>query len=97
MSDYKCECGNTSDFFIEYKLPQCGLYCGECGKWIKWLNKDEERLFNHKQSNTKHDARVKAETIDKIEQKLRIWDNKANAIPDYVWHCLNVMKEQNND
>lgn len=50
MSEYKCKCGNTSDFFIEHNLSQCGLYCGECGKWIKWLNKDEERLFKHKQN-----------------------------------------------
>lgn len=53
MSNYKCKCGNTSDFFIEHNLSQCGLYCGCCGKWIKWLNKDEERLFKHKQNDAK--------------------------------------------
>lgn len=24
-----------------------GLYCSACGKWQKWLKKDEIRLFNH--------------------------------------------------
>lgn len=47
MKNYKCKCGNEKDFFIEHNLSQCGLYCGECGKWQKWLNKDEERLFKH--------------------------------------------------
>ena len=47
--DYKCKCGNTTKFFTETKGSNIGLYCKECGKWIKWLNKDEDRLFNLKQ------------------------------------------------
>lgn len=90
MSNYKCKCGNTSDFFIEHNLSQCGMYCSWCGKWIKWLNKDEERLFKHKQN----EAKIKAELLADLEQRLRFWDNKANAIPEYVWHCINAMKEQ---
>lgn len=38
-------------------------------------------------------TKVRAETIDKLEQKLRIWDNKANAIPEYVWHCINEVRK----
>ena len=41
-----------------------------------------------------HDAQVRAEFIADLEQRLRFWDNKANAIPEYVWHCINAMKEQ---
>ena len=47
--DFKCKCGNTTKFFTETKGSNIGLYCKECGKWIKWLNKDEDRLFNLKQ------------------------------------------------
>ena len=47
--DYKCKCGNTNNFFTETKGSNIGLYCKECGKWVKWLNKDEDRLFNLKQ------------------------------------------------
>lgn len=39
----------------------------------------------------------KAEAIDELEQKLRVWDNKVNAIPIYVWNCFNEMKEQKNE
>ena len=42
--EYKCKCGST-DLFTEQKGNNLGLYCAECGKWIKWLNKDEARLF----------------------------------------------------
>jgi len=24
---------------------QTGLYCSDCGKWIKWLSKEEIRLY----------------------------------------------------
>lgn len=41
-----CKCGSKG-FFIEEHGNQTGLYCSVCGKWQKWLKKDEIRLFNH--------------------------------------------------
>lgn len=38
------KCGIVNGF-IEEKGTQVGLYCDKCGKWIKWLTKDEARLF----------------------------------------------------
>lgn len=70
MSNYKCKCGNQKDFFIEHNLSQCGLYCGECGKWQKWLNKDEERLFKHNQVLDDHDKQIRDEVIDDIISKI---------------------------
>ena len=36
----KCKCG-SENFAIMIKGTQKGLYCADCGKWIKWLTKDE--------------------------------------------------------
>ena len=41
-----CRCG-SKEFFTEKHGNQTGLYCSACGKWQKWLKKDEIRLFNH--------------------------------------------------
>lgn len=41
-----CKCG-SKEFFTEKHGNQIGLYCSACGKWQKWLNKDEIRLFTH--------------------------------------------------
>lgn len=41
-----CKCGGK-EFFTEKHGNQTGLYCSACGKWQKWLKKDEIRLFNH--------------------------------------------------
>lgn len=41
-----CKCGSKK-FFTEKHGNQTGLYCSACGKWQKWLKKDEMRLFNH--------------------------------------------------
>ena len=43
-----CKCGNDKDFFIEIKGSQKGLYCNVCGKWNKWIGKDEFNLLKHK-------------------------------------------------
>lgn len=41
-----CKCGGK-EFFTEEHGNQTGLYCSACGKWQKYLKKDEIRLFNH--------------------------------------------------
>ena len=39
-----CKCGGK-EFFTEEHGNQTGFYCSACGKWQKWLKKDEIRLF----------------------------------------------------
>lgn len=43
------KCGGTS-LHTEVKGNNTGLYCDDCGAWVKWLGKDELRAFNHAQS-----------------------------------------------
>lgn len=43
MKIFVCECG-SNDVFTEKKGSHIGLYCGDCGKWLKWLSKEDLRL-----------------------------------------------------
>lgn len=38
------KCGSV-DLYTEEKGNNIGLYCNDCGTWIKWLGKDEVRAF----------------------------------------------------
>ena len=40
------KCGSIS-LHTEQKGNSIGLYCDDCGAWIKWLGKDELRAFEH--------------------------------------------------
>lgn len=42
------KCGSTS-LHTEVKGNNTGLYCDDCGAWIKWLSKDEWRAFEQSQ------------------------------------------------
>lgn len=44
----KCctKCGSIA-LHTEVKGNNTGLYCDDCGAWIKWLGKDELRAFEH--------------------------------------------------
>lgn len=44
------KCGST-DLFTKEKGNNVGLYCSDCGAWIKWLSKDELRAFEHSQKS----------------------------------------------
>ena len=40
------KCGSIA-LHTEVKGNNTGLYCDDCGSWIKWLGKDELRAFEH--------------------------------------------------
>lgn len=44
-----CDKCNSSNLFVSIQGTRKGLYCGECGKWQKWINKQEIRIckFNN--------------------------------------------------
>lgn len=43
----RCRKCNGSTFFIKPHNNNTGLYCGDCGAWQKWLNKDEINAWKH--------------------------------------------------
>lgn len=46
------KCGSVN-LYTENKGNSVGLYCSDCGSWIKWLGKDELRAFEHNKSSEK--------------------------------------------
>lgn len=53
IKDYRCgKCGST-DFKTIKKGLHTGLYCTHCGKFYKWLSKDERNLVDMTEGATK--------------------------------------------
>lgn len=48
------KCGSMS-LHTEEKGNNIGLYCDDCGAWIKWLGKDELRAFKHSKNTNSDD------------------------------------------
>ena len=55
------KCGSIS-LHTEVKGNNTGLYCDDCGAWIKWLGKDELRAFEH--ANKSRGLRATAKLYD---------------------------------
>lgn len=43
-----CDRCNSKNLFVEIKGTRKGLYCGECGKWLKWITKQELQIAKFK-------------------------------------------------
>ena len=41
---FECPKCKSRDIFTKKSGNNTGLYCGDCGAWIKWLNKNEVRI-----------------------------------------------------
>lgn len=55
------KCGSIS-LHTEVKGNNTGLYCDDCGAWIKWLGKDELRAFEY--ANKSRGLRATAKVYD---------------------------------
>ena len=55
------KCGSIS-LHTEVRGNNTGLYCDDCGAWVKWLGKDELRAFEYSMRET---TKEENETIDK--------------------------------
>lgn len=77
--NYECKCGSM-DFFTEPKGNNIGLYCSMCGKWKKWLGKDEAIAFQHNQLTIENKyktfniecickATIKGKNLDDVKKK----------------------------
>lgn len=56
------KCGSLS-LHTEIKGNNTGLYCDDCGSWIKWLGKDELKAFEYSQNR---DKRADTNPVDEI-------------------------------
>lgn len=69
------KCGSTS-LHTQVKGNNTGLYCDDCGAWVKWLGKDELRAFDH---SCKRELNHEEELIRKSDVLGLIENIKADA------------------
>jgi hypothetical protein len=69
MKKFNCSKCNSTEVFIEQNGNNIGLYCADCGKWIKWLNKDELRLAERQIKE--YDKEIRAKAIDEFAEMLK--------------------------
>lgn len=68
------KCGSIS-LHTEVKENNTGLYCDECGSWIKWLSKEELRAFEYNKQKDCSDIikRLRAFTDYLEKQLIKRW------------------------
>lgn len=96
--NYCKKCGSSS-LHTETKGSSTGLYCNDCGAWIKWLGKDELRAFTYSNKNNRG-IEERLETFVKYldgaigEEMTRIPASTEDAIRKSSY-CLALEKNKN--
>ena len=79
--EIRCKkCGSTK-VFTDTKGNQTGIYCSDCGKWIKWATKNEIRLIEH---NSTSDAKLTVDAIAELQAENEKLKNKLEKIEQVV-------------
>ena len=64
INNFICSKCNGTFTFIKKNNTQTGLFCADCGKWVKWLGKEELRLYERKLEIDK----MKSEVVMEVEE-----------------------------
>lgn len=46
MVQIRCKYCLTTETVLREKGPHVGAYCANCGRWLKWLGKNEKNLVD---------------------------------------------------
>lgn len=85
------KCGSIS-LHTEVKGNNTGLYCDDCGAWVKWLSKNELRAFEYSMRETSKPTSANFYNNKEIasgtykQYKLNL--DKVDSIDD----CKNILK-----
>ena len=94
MKEYVCKCGSKR-IFTRDNGTQTGIYCKECGKWIKWVSKKEipfvEEYIKEQNKNDNSNTNKIDEVREFIMDNL---DKYSNVIPfDYEEYCVESIND----
>lgn len=77
--NYCKKCGSVS-LHTEVKGSNTGLYCDDCGAWVKWLGKDELRAFEHsKKEKVNNDSSNSKDIISRLIEFVGFLEKKIDS------------------
>lgn len=90
MSKYQCIKCNCENMYTEKQGNNTGLYCSNCGKWQRWLGKDELRAFEHSQKEVQISNIQTGTLVDATQYygKFKLNLDKINSVDD----CKKILK-----
>lgn len=89
------KCGSI-DLHTEVKGSNTGLYCNDCGAWVKWLGKDELRAFEY---DNKHGERCSDNRFDIIKKakedilkktNIETNDEEMKVLDNFLFRCWQI-------
>lgn len=83
MKNYACNKCGSMDVFIKQNGGQQGLYCGDCGSWMKWVSKSELPLVERFIEEQKKDISVSYSDHTKVTTNI-VTDGKVELDKDRV-------------
>ena len=99
MDFIRKNCNAKNNTFIQKVGNQTGLYCKECGKWIKWLNKNEVQCFTHKETNDNNLVERLEEFVKFLDETIdKEYENPASTANELIRknsYCLALERDKN--
>lgn len=78
--DFKCSKCGSSNYTTEKHGNNIGLYCSGCGKWHKWLSKDEVRIYSEK--NRQENLEENTDDFKRVINQLKDFTDYLDKIID---------------
>lgn len=77
-------CGfcKSEDLFVKDQDGKTGLYCKNCGRWLKWIDQSEKIKIQMEIEKRKREIRIDGANLEIVKEKYRTYKKKYANLSD---------------
>lgn len=77
-------CGfcKSENLYIKEQDDKIGLYCRNCGRWLKWIDQSEKTKIQADIEKRKRELRIDGANLETVKEKYRTYKKKYENLTD---------------
>lgn len=79
-----CEYCKSENLFIKEAEEKIGVYCKNCGRWIKWIEPSERAAIEMQIDKLKREVRIDGQDVDRVFLKYKSYKEKFKALQEEI-------------
>lgn len=77
-----CNFCKSENLYVKEQDDKTGLYCRDCGRWLKWVDQSEKAKLQMEIEKRKREIRVDGANLEIVKEKYRTYKKKYESLSD---------------
>lgn len=87
----RCEYCKSEILFLKNTEGKTGLYCKNCGRWLRWVDGEEKQKIEDAIERQKREIRIDGSDVERVKENLKGYKKRLEDLNNEI----NYFKERN--